>query len=253
MKLDEAELAANLAYGARLRFYRFDKYKTKEKPEQKPSLKHFTVLVGGCRPTRSSAFDPMDKIGDARELHPRPGLRAGQRHLSGDAGGGSEEADRARRRGGGAGRHGDDEARHGRAARRRPGQRPRKPARDHAVERRGGKEKPIAFVGKGVTFDTGGISIKPAAGMEDMKWDMAGSAAVIGLMHALAAPQGQGQRGRHRRPGGEHAVGQRAAAGRHRHLDVGPDHRGDQHRRRRPPRAGRRALVLPGDASSRRS
>jgi leucyl aminopeptidase len=43
-----------------------------------------------------------------------------------------------------------------------------------------------AFVGKGVTFDTGGISIKPGAGMEDMKFDMAGSAAVVGLMKALA-------------------------------------------------------------------
>ena len=41
-------------------------------------------------------------------------------------------------------------------------------------------EQPIAFVGKGVTFDTGGISIKPADGMEDMKWDMGGSAAVCG-------------------------------------------------------------------------
>jgi leucyl aminopeptidase len=47
-------------------------------------------------------------------------------------------------------------------------------------------QKPIAFVGKGVTFDTGGISIKPAGGMEDMKFDMAGGAAVIGLMAALA-------------------------------------------------------------------
>ncbi|MBF5089791.1 leucyl aminopeptidase [Novosphingobium sp. NBM11] len=46
--------------------------------------------------------------------------------------------------------------------------------------------KPIAFVGKGVTFDTGGISIKPAAGMEDMKWDMGGAAAVAGTMLALA-------------------------------------------------------------------
>jgi leucyl aminopeptidase len=45
---------------------------------------------------------------------------------------------------------------------------------------------PIAFIGKGVTFDTGGISIKPAAGMEDMKWDMAGAGAVTGLMAALA-------------------------------------------------------------------
>ncbi|WP_309083978.1 leucyl aminopeptidase [Chelativorans sp.] len=50
-----------------------------------------------------------------------------------------------------------------------------------------GKQKPVAFVGKGVVFDTGGISIKPAGGMEDMKGDMAGAAAVVGLMHALAA------------------------------------------------------------------
>ena len=48
------------------------------------------------------------------------------------------------------------------------------------------REKPIAFVGKGVVFDTGGISIKPAGGMEDMKGDMAGAAAVTGLMRALA-------------------------------------------------------------------
>jgi leucyl aminopeptidase len=53
----------------------------------------------------------------------------------------------------------------------------------------GGKRgvEPIAFVGKGVCFDSGGISIKPAQGMEDMKGDMAGAACVVGLMHALAA------------------------------------------------------------------
>ncbi len=45
---------------------------------------------------------------------------------------------------------------------------------------------PLAFVGKGVTFDTGGISLKPGAGMEDMKMDMGGSAAVVGLMKSLA-------------------------------------------------------------------
>jgi leucyl aminopeptidase len=52
----------------------------------------------------------------------------------------------------------------------------------------GGKkgEQPLAFVGKGVTFDTGGISIKPANNMEDMKTDMAGSAVVVGLMKNLA-------------------------------------------------------------------
>jgi leucyl aminopeptidase len=52
----------------------------------------------------------------------------------------------------------------------------------------GGKrgEQPLAFIGKGVCFDTGGISIKPAGGMEDMKGDMAGAACVVGLMRALA-------------------------------------------------------------------
>jgi leucyl aminopeptidase len=50
-----------------------------------------------------------------------------------------------------------------------------------------GKEAPLAFIGKGVVFDSGGISIKPGAGMEDMKGDMGGAAAVIGLMHVLAA------------------------------------------------------------------
>ncbi len=48
-------------------------------------------------------------------------------------------------------------------------------------------KQPVAFVGKGVTFDTGGISLKPSAGMADMKYDMAGSAAVVGVMKALAA------------------------------------------------------------------
>ncbi len=46
--------------------------------------------------------------------------------------------------------------------------------------------KPLAFVGKGVTFDTGGYSLKPARFMEDMTYDMAGSAAVVGLMKNLA-------------------------------------------------------------------
>ncbi len=49
------------------------------------------------------------------------------------------------------------------------------------------RPKPLALVGKGVCFDTGGISIKPAQGMEEMKFDMAGAAAVVGTLHALAA------------------------------------------------------------------
>ncbi len=48
------------------------------------------------------------------------------------------------------------------------------------------KQNPISFIGKGVTFDTGGISIKPSGGMEDMKWDMGGAGVVAGLMYTLA-------------------------------------------------------------------
>ena len=57
------------------------------------------------------------------------------------------------------------------------------------MEWKGGKakEKPLAFVGKGVTFDTGGINLKPTGHIEDMKYDMGGAAVVTGLMHALAA------------------------------------------------------------------
>ncbi len=63
-----------------------------------------------------------------------------------------------------------------------------RPARVAIMEwKAGGDLKPVALVGKGVVFDTGGISIKPAAGMEDMKGDMGGAAAVVGTMHALAA------------------------------------------------------------------
>jgi leucyl aminopeptidase len=57
------------------------------------------------------------------------------------------------------------------------------------MEHKGGPPgaAPVAFIGKGVTFDTGGISIKPAAGMGEMKWDMAGAGVVIGLMRLFAA------------------------------------------------------------------
>jgi leucyl aminopeptidase len=63
-----------------------------------------------------------------------------------------------------------------------------RPARLVVMQWRGGEvgHQPLAFVGKGVVFDSGGISIKPAASMEDMKGDMGGAAAVTGLMHALA-------------------------------------------------------------------
>jgi leucyl aminopeptidase len=56
------------------------------------------------------------------------------------------------------------------------------------LEHKGGKEgeAPLVLVGKGLTFDAGGISLKPASGMEDMKFDMSGGAAVLGAMQAIA-------------------------------------------------------------------
>jgi leucyl aminopeptidase len=64
-----------------------------------------------------------------------------------------------------------------------------RPPRLAVMQWKGGRsgESPVAFIGKGVVFDTGGISIKPAAGMEEMKGDMGGAATVTGLMHVLAA------------------------------------------------------------------
>jgi leucyl aminopeptidase len=64
-----------------------------------------------------------------------------------------------------------------------------RPGRMVVMRWNGGKrgEQPVAFIGKGVCFDTGGISIKPSGSMEDMKGDMGGAACVVGLMHALAA------------------------------------------------------------------
>ncbi|MGI9424456.1 MAG: leucyl aminopeptidase [Hyphomicrobiaceae bacterium] len=65
-----------------------------------------------------------------------------------------------------------------------------RPARVAVMQWHGAKTKrakALCFIGKGVCFDTGGISMKPAGGMEDMKGDMGGAACVTGLMHALAA------------------------------------------------------------------
>jgi len=185
MKLDEAEFAANVAYGARLRFYRFDKYKTKEKPEQKPSLKHFSVLVADAADAKR-AFGPMDKVVDAvnfaRDLVSEPANVIYPETLAAEAKKLSEFGVEVKVLGV------KEMTKLGMGALLGVGQGSDRESQLVTMQwNGGGKEKPIAFVGKGVTFDTGGISIKPAAGMEDMKWDMAGSAAVIGTMRALAA------------------------------------------------------------------
>ena len=187
MKLEPAHFAAHLAYGARLRSYRFDKYRTKEKPEDKPSLKRLRVLVAGHAKARA-AFEPLDRIADGvfftRDLVSEPAnviypesLAAQARTLA-KLGVEVEVLDEKQM------------AKLGMGALLGVGQGSAKPPRLAIMQWHGdpgAKDKrPLAFVGKGVTFDTGGISIKPAANMEDMKWDMGGAGVVMGLMKALA-------------------------------------------------------------------
>ncbi len=240
---------AHAAFGIKLAAYRFDRYRTTEKPEKKPSVKTRRRSRSPTRrppprryktPLRRS---PTPSATPATWSPSRPTSSIPEEYARR-----VQELDQARPRGRGAGREGDEEARHGLAARRRPGQRAREPAGGHPVEGRQGRQAPrrSPSSARASCFDTGGISLKPADGMEEMITDMAGSAAVVGAMYALAARKAK-----------VNAVGilglvenmpdaQRPAARRRRDLDVRPDHRGDQHRRRGPPRAGRRGLVLPG-------
>jgi leucyl aminopeptidase len=180
------EAAANLAYGARLRSYRFDKYRTREKPEKKPSLERFSILsasAGGAK----KRWQGLDKVADGvcftRDLVSEPANIIFPESLAEQAktletlGVKVEVFDEKRMKELGMG------------ALLGVGQGSANPPRLVVMQWNGeakAKEGPVAFIGKGVTFDTGGISIKPAAGMEDMKWDMAGAGVVIGLMKALA-------------------------------------------------------------------
>ena len=86
-----------------------------------------------------------------------------------------------------------------------------------ALEYKGAEGAPVVLVGKGVTFDTGGISIKPAQNMEDMKYDMSGAAAVLGTFETLGRLKPDGPRRRPDSEHREHAVGHRGQAGRRRH------------------------------------
>jgi leucyl aminopeptidase len=186
-KLAAAEIAANIAFGARLRSYRFDKYRTTEKPEKKPTLKRLTVMAKDLAGARG-AYEPMGSLGDAvfvvRDLVSEPANIIYPETLAAEAkklttfGVKVEVLDEKQM------------AKLGMNALLGVGQGSARESQLVVMQWHGAadrKAQPIAFIGKGVTFDTGGISIKPAAGMEEMKWDMGGSGVVIGLMQALAA------------------------------------------------------------------
>ena len=185
-RLEAAEAAARVGFGASVGSYRFDRYRTKARKDKKPTLRSLSVQatdVAGAR----SAFRDLDPVVAgihlARNLVAEPGnviypkTLADQVRTLADFGVTVEVLNRARLE--------------------KIGMRTLlavAQGSDHepfvVVMRWNGsadkKAAPVALIGKGVTFDSGGLSIKPASGMEEMKFDMAGSAAVIGAMRALA-------------------------------------------------------------------
>jgi len=179
--------AADVALGVALRGYSFDRYKTKrrdeEEPPGKPKVAVAVADVSAARKAWQAQNAVAEGVAMARDLINEPpnvlypeefARRAGALRKSGVA---VEVLDeKALRKLGANALLGVSRG----SAR---------PGRLVVMRWNGGKrgQAPLAFIGKGVTFDTGGISIKPAAGMEDMKGDMAGAACVVGLMHALAA------------------------------------------------------------------
>ncbi len=181
-----ADAAAHLAFGAELRSYRFDKYRTKQKPEQKPTLAGITVtseVPGAAKEAYRALGCTAEAVFCTRDLVSEPANTLYPEILAQQAAGLTEfglsvevlDEDRMRELGMGALLG--------------VGQGSVRPSRVVVMEYRGGVagSPPLGFIGKGVTFDTGGISIKPAAGMGEMKWDMAGAGVVIGLMRLLAA------------------------------------------------------------------
>jgi len=184
MKPDQA---ADVALGAQLRAYAFERYKTKRKDgDEKSKLAKITVAVddaGAVRKAWQSRAAISDGIVIARDLVNEPPNVLYPEEFARRAS--------ALKKQGVAVEVLDVKAMQklGMGALLGVGQGSERESRLVVMRWNGGKAgtPPVAFIGKGVCFDTGGISIKPAGSMEDMKGDMAGAACVVGLMHALAA------------------------------------------------------------------
>ncbi len=185
-QLDELELAAEIAYGAKLRSYNFDKYYKRKRADHRSSLTMFTVMTENPDEVRK-AFSPLNKVADgvvlARNLVSEPGNVIYPQSLA-------AEALKLEKQGVTVEVLGEKKMSElGMGALLAVGQGSAQESQLIVMEWNGdpdAKGGPIAFVGKGVCFDTGGISLKGGAGMADMKFDMGGAAAVIGLMKALS-------------------------------------------------------------------
>ena len=182
----DADTAARVGLAAALRSWRYDRYRTKLKENQKPTLGEIIIVGGGkgAEQRYKSRWAPVvEGVSLTRELvtepaniiYPETFVERVKASLEG-TGVEIDVLTRAQMQKLGMGALlgvAQGSSREGRLL----------------ILRWNGAAKgkqPVAFVGKGVTFDTGGISIKPAAGMEAMKWDMGGAGAVAGALKALA-------------------------------------------------------------------
>lgn len=187
------EQAAEVALGAMMRGYTFDKYKTKAGKKDQDSDSNDTDLIKltvqcGAVAAAKRAFVACNAVGEgvnlARDLVNEPANVLGPKEFAAHA--------KALTKLGVKVQLLDEKAlkAQGMEALLAVGRGSDKPSYAAIMNWQGAGAKggkPVAIVGKGVTFDTGGISLKPGAGMGDMKGDMAGAACVVGLMHALAA------------------------------------------------------------------
>ena len=181
------DAAAHIAFGLQLRSYRFDKYRTKLKPDQKPSLKTVTIATDNTAKVKA-AYADLARVAEGvfltRDLVSEPANKiypetlAQQCNALKSLGINVEVLDEKKM------------AKLGMGALLGVGQGSVNPPRLVVMRWQGNPtakdKRPVVFVGKGVTFDSGGLSLKQPANMEDMKWDMAGAGAVIGAMKALA-------------------------------------------------------------------
>jgi leucyl aminopeptidase len=182
----DADTAARVGLAAALRSWRYDRYRTKLKDSQKPTLSEVVIVGGGKGADQryKSRWAPVvEGVSLTRELVTEPANiiypESFVERVKASLEGSGVEIDVLNRA---------EMQKLGMGALLGVAQGSVREARLLVLRWNGAAKgkQPVAFVGKGVTFDTGGISIKPAAGMEAMKWDMGGAGAVAGALKALA-------------------------------------------------------------------